>query len=414
MGLSVVSLAVLVFGGALWLWRDALRERDRKQSLEEAASRLAFVGSAAGLGLLELESSRTVWTNPQFATLLDLAPATDPTLQQLLDGLSADDQPAVHGALSLARHSRERIQLDVRFVQKEREPRWLGLVVAMRGGSGNHDKPRIAIAALDVTERKHAEIELQRQRQQLAHLGRVSMLGELSGSLAHELNQPLTSILSNAEAGQHFLDERSRDLGEVRDILQDIISDDRRAGEVIRRLRALLTRGETQFQCVEVRQLVSDVLTLEHGELVARNVQVRARIPDSLPPVRADRVEVQQVLLNLFLNACDAMAGNEPESRLIEVQATHGAGDTHVHLSVADRGRGISPESLERVFDPFFTTKREGLGVGLAISRTIIAAHAGRMWATSIPDRGAAFHFTLPVFQEERHGLSHSEGIHRG
>jgi C4-dicarboxylate-specific signal transduction histidine kinase len=413
MGLSILSLAVLVFA-AIWSFRSALRERNRRQSLEDACGRLAFVGRAVELGLLELEAARPVWANAQFAALLGLEISGPPSIEQFLDRVHNEDRAAVQGALSLARYSHERIQFDVRIIQAEREPRWLALMVATRAAERRSSQPRLTVAALDVTERKRAEIELQRQRQQLAHLGRVSLLGELSGALAHELNQPLTSILSNAEAGQHFLNEESRDLGEVRQILKDIVSDDRRAGDVIGRLRALLTRGETQFQRLEIRQVVNDVLTLEHAELIARNVQVRTLLPESLPPVRADRVEVQQVLLNLFLNACDAMTRNAPENRVIEVGAAWAAGDTHVLLSVADSGLGISPEFLERVFDPFFTTKREGLGVGLAISRTIISAHSGRMWVTSSPDRGAAFHFTLPVFQEERHGPPRGDGVHRG
>ncbi|MGH7390187.1 MAG: GAF domain-containing protein [Candidatus Rokuibacteriota bacterium] len=248
---------------------------------------------------------------------------------------------------------------------------------------------------VDVTERKQAELEIQRHRQLLAHLTRVATLGELSGALAHELSQPLTSILSNAQAAQRLMAREPVDLREVRDILTDIVDEDRRAGEVIRRWRTLLRKGETQLQPLDVNDVTNEVLRLAHGELIAHGVTVSARLTPGLPAVHGDRVGLQQVLLNLIVNACDAMTLNEPAQRQLAV-VTAPDGEGAVQVSIADRGGGIPADGIERVFEPFFTTKAQGLGLGLAICRSIIAAHGGRLWATNNVDRGATFRFVLP------------------
>lgn len=247
---------------------------------------------------------------------------------------------------------------------------------------------------IDITERKQAELEIQQQRQLLTHLTRVSTLGELSGALAHELSQPLTSILSNAQAAQRFLDSESVDLAELREILKDIVDDDRRAGAVIRRWRTLLRKGETQLNPLDLNEVTNDVLRLAHGELIAHRVTVTARLTPGLPVVLGDRVGLQQVLLNLIVNACDAMKHNEPARRHLTV-STEPDGADIVQVAIADRGDGIPADKIERVFEPFFTTKDNGLGLGLSICRSIVAAHGGRLWVDNNADRGATFFFAL-------------------
>jgi PAS domain S-box-containing protein len=249
---------------------------------------------------------------------------------------------------------------------------------------------------VDITERKQAELEAQQQRQLLTHLTRVATLGELSGALAHELSQPLTSILSNAQAAQRFLAREPVDLAEVRDILKDIVDDDRRAGAVIRRWRTLLKKGETLFQPLDLNEVTNEVLRLAHSELIAHSVTVTAQLTPGLPAVRGDRVGLQQVLLNLIVNACDAMKPNEPARRHLTV-ITGPDGDGAIQVGIADRGGGIPADRIERVFEPFFTTKDHGLGLGLAICRSIVAAHGGRLWVTNNADHGATFCFALLV-----------------
>src|SRR5499426_1833062 len=247
---------------------------------------------------------------------------------------------------------------------------------------------------VDITERKQAELEAQQQRQLLTHLTRVATLGELSGALAHELSQPLTSILSNAQAAQRFLTREPVDLTEVGDILKDIVDDDRRAGAIIGRWRTLLRKGETVLQPLDLNEVTNEVLRLAHGELVAHRVTVTARLAPGLPAVLGDRVGLQQVLLNLIVNACDAMKLNEPARRHLTV-VTGSDGDGAVQVAIADLGGGIPADRIERVFEPFFTTTEDGLGLGLAICRSIVAAHGGRLWVTNHADHGATFCFAL-------------------
>jgi C4-dicarboxylate-specific signal transduction histidine kinase len=246
----------------------------------------------------------------------------------------------------------------------------------------------------DVTEHKRAESEAQQQRLEAAHLSRVAMLGELSGSLAHELNQPLTAILANARAAQRLLASGPPDLTDLREILEDIAQDDRRAGEVIHRLRAFLKKGDAHLRLIDLNEVVEEVLELVHSDLVQRMIRVDAHLAPSLPPVLADRVQLQQVLLNLLLNACDAV-GAKPRAqrRLTIVVATIEEGA--VQLSLADQGTGIPEELLSRAFEPFVTTKAHGLGLGLAICRSIVTAHGGRLWAENNPEGGATFHLVL-------------------
>ncbi len=252
------------------------------------------------------------------------------------------------------------------------------------------------ITHTDITSRKQAELEARLQRQELAHLTRVAMLGELSGALAHELNQPLTAILSNAQAGQRLLAREPVDLAEVRDILHDIAEDDRRAGEVIKRLRAMLKKDEAaKLLALDLNELMQEVLGFAHGDLITRNVSVEVELAPELPPVHGDRVQLQQVLLNLVLNAVEAMSAKPARERKLTL-VTARDGDDDLRVLVVDRGTGIPADEMERVFEPFFTTKEHGLGIGLPICRSIVEVHGGRLWASNNEDCGATFHLILP------------------
>jgi len=245
-------------------------------------------------------------------------------------------------------------------------------------------------------ERKKAESELTQQRSELTHLSRVAMLGELCGSLAHELNQPLTAILVNAEAAQEFLTPEKFDLDEVRSILRDIVGDDRRAGEVIRRLRVLFQKGEVQQHPLDVNEMVQDTLKLVQGDLVIQNVVAETELATNLPMVNGDQVQLQQVLLNLMANGCDAMIGVGTSDRKLTVR-TELDSDCAVKISVADRGCGISHQQMQNIFTPFFTTKEKGMGLGLAVCRSIVQAHGGKLWAANETQCGARFNILLPA-----------------
>jgi PAS domain S-box-containing protein len=254
-------------------------------------------------------------------------------------------------------------------------------------------------SCVDITERRNAESEAQRMRQDLAHVSRVSTLGELAGSLAHELNQPLTAILSNAQAAQRFLSNGHNGLSEVREILQDIVEEDRRAGEVIVRMRAMLRKGETQMGPVGLNPVIWETLGLMHSELVVRGVTPTTHLAHDLPPVRADRIQLQQVLMNLIVNACDAMSGNPLPERRLTITSQQVDGD-QVQVAVTDSGQGFAPEMLDRIFEPFRTSKPNGLGLGLPICRSIINAHAGQMSVENGKARGATVRFTLKFHKE--------------
>jgi C4-dicarboxylate-specific signal transduction histidine kinase len=245
-------------------------------------------------------------------------------------------------------------------------------------------------------QRRRAEAEILNQRTELAHVARVSTMGQLTSALAHELNQPLGAILRNAEAAEIFLQKEQPDLPEIRAILADIRRDDQRAGEVINRMRSLLKRRSLELTSLDPGELLVETVALAQSDARVRQVSLTLQLPPRLPAVRGDRVHLQQVLLNLILNGMDAMAGVTKPGRVVTVSAGQAA-DGSVEVAVSDGGSGIPPDKVSRLFEPFFTTKANGMGMGLAISQTIIEAHGGKIWGGNQAVRGAVFKFTLPV-----------------
>jgi two-component system, LuxR family, sensor kinase FixL len=247
---------------------------------------------------------------------------------------------------------------------------------------------------IDLTERS----ELERNRRDMAHLTRVPTVGQLASSLAHELNQPLTAILSNVQAAQRFLAADPINLAEVREILKDIVQDDYRASEVIRRVRAVIKKGDLELASLDLAEIIRDVVLLVRGDAIARGTKIVLDIDDNTPPVRGDKVQLQQVILNLLLNAFDAMNNMPVVDRVVSVTLMRDDKD-RVGIAVSDRGgQGLAADKLDKIFKPFFTSKPQGLGLGLSISRSIIDTHHGRLWAENNIDRGATFFVTLPVW----------------
>ncbi len=233
-------------------------------------------------------------------------------------------------------------------------------------------------------------------RGELARIGRISALGQLATALAHELNQPLGAILRNAEAAELLLEQPAPNVPELKAIMADIRKDDSRAGAVIDKMRAMIRRNSAETRSVPVQELVRDTLTLAHAEALERQVILNCSFAASLPPVAADRVQISQVLLNLIINGMDAMASCPPPGRRLLIEA-HAADAATVMVTVADSGPGIRPDMVARMFDPFFTTKPDGMGMGLPVSRSIVEAHGGRLWAESnVGGRGLSMRFTLP------------------
>jgi signal transduction histidine kinase/integral membrane sensor domain MASE1 len=252
------------------------------------------------------------------------------------------------------------------------------------------------VTRTDISARKRAEHEARIQQQQLTHLGRAAVLGQLSGAFAHELNQPLTSILGNAEAALRLLDNGEADLAELREILRDIVHDDVRAAQVIDRLRALLEKGEMMRRPVDLGATVREVLEIAKSELITRHVRVAVDLDPGLPVVMADHVQMQQILLNLLMNACEAMGGLPVADRKVRLATRYVPEDSCVQVTVADSGCGIPQADLERIFQPFVTTKSSGMGMGLAICRSVVESHRGRLWAES-DGLGATLHLQVPI-----------------
>lgn len=238
--------------------------------------------------------------------------------------------------------------------------------------------------------------ELLRNRHQLAHLTRVSTLGELAGSLAHELNQPLTAILSNVQAAQRFMATEPINLGEVREILRDLVDDNHRASEVIRKIRVLVKKERLEAAPLSIESVIRDVVLLVHSDAIVRGIRILVSAQPGLPAVHGDKVQLQQVILNLMLNAFDALESSMGIDRVVTIEATVRS-SADLCIAVRDQGAGVTTETTAKLFMPFFTSKRDGLGLGLSISRSIVEMHGGRIWAENNATRGATFFFTLPT-----------------
>lgn len=348
---------------------------------------LALIAARMGIWDWEVGSQRLTWSNIAY-DVAGRERQIETTLTRMLERIHPDDRPTVAAAFTAVSSGADHLAVEFRW-SSTGDPNWTAAIGEVELCDTGR---RVRGVHMNVSQRKQQDLQMQAQREQLSHLSRVAMLGELSGALAHELSQPMTAILANAQAARRTLQDGS--VSELREIIEDIVADNKRAAEVIRRLRALFARGASDAAPVDINECVRDVLALGHSDLVARNITAEVQLTDNLPTVWADRVQLQQVLLNLMLNGCDAMGENSPDERYLRV----GTGLTkqgEVSIEVYDRGVGIG--NVEKIFEPFFTTKPHGLGLGLAICHTIVSTHGGRLWATNNPDRGATLHIVLPV-----------------
>jgi PAS domain S-box-containing protein len=251
----------------------------------------------------------------------------------------------------------------------------------------------------DITARKQAELDAQRHRTELTHVSRITTLGELSASLAHELNQPLTAILSNAQAARRFLTGDLADPDEVNEILDDIIHDDKRAADIIKRLRTLMRKKDLEFISLDLNKVIRGVAELVNREAFTKNVSLVLELADGLPQVQGDAVHLEQVVLNLILNGTEAMETLDRQSRELQILTAKHDENT-VRVSVRDQGTGIDEDHITGIFEAFYTTKSEGMGMGLSICRSIIEIHGGRLWAENNSDQGATVSFTVPTYDK--------------
>jgi len=390
---GAVLLAMVVDVSALKTANEQI-ERDRAflRKVIDTIPGLFFAKDRDGRFTLVNQALADLYARPM-GELLGKCEADVHAIREEVRRMRADD-------LDVMDNRRPRVIAEEAITGADGQKRWWTTVkVPIVDASGQ--AVQVLGSSIDITARKRAQLEVEQQRNELAHLSRVTMLSELSGSLTHELNQPLAAILSNAQAAQRFLAAAEPNLEEVREVLRDIVSDDRRAGEVIRGLRLMLKRGELRHEEFDPNDLVRDVLKLVRGDILNAGVYLTVELAPALPPLSGDRVQLQQVLLNLIVNGCEAMSSIAPRNRRLTV-TTIEAGGEGVRVGVADEGIGIAEDDLERVFEPFYTTKTQGLGLGLSVCRRIINAHGGRLWADSNGAGGATFFFTLPNIDGRR------------
>jgi two-component system, LuxR family, sensor kinase FixL len=330
------------------------------------------------------------------------------TLEGFAEHVHADDRATFTRVIVQAVEQARMFELEFRVPRPDGTLGWIyfkGKPICDEAGVPG----RVIGVKVDITDRKRGELEAENHRRELAHLGRVAVVGELSGALAHELNQPLAAILANARAGQRFLAHTPPDLRQVNEILGAIVEDDRRAGEVIMRLRALLRKDEPPRSLLEIDDILREVVGIVRSDLVTHEISIDWSLATRLPIVTGDRIQLQQVFLNLVLNACDAMQMTPRGLRRLHIK-TERRPDDVVRVALADSGTGVRAESIEQIFEPFFTSKDHGLGLGLAICRSIVSAHDGRLWAENNASRGATFYLELPSVKTESAVAAHHDG----
>jgi PAS domain S-box-containing protein len=314
------------------------------------------------------------------------------------EGVHADDLKRCFDIYTRAFESRQPFRMEYRLRRFDGQYRWVLDTGAPRISADGTFEGYIG-SALDITDEKRVEEESRSLREQLTQIGRVTLMGELAASIAHEVNQPLCAIVSNAEAIQRMLTEGGFILEELLEALQDIAQDSQRASAVVGSIRKFLQKSTPEPSTVDVNEIIREVGVLAQREMVRRGVAVKLELAESLPAIVGDRVQLQQVILNLITNAAEAMLSIPRDSRHITI-SSRADESGNVAIAVSDTGTGLEPASAHKIFQPFFTTKPNGLGMGLAICRSIVEAHGGEIWADSNIGEGSIFRFTLPAIRE--------------
>jgi PAS domain S-box-containing protein len=398
-----LQLFLLVTATPLMLLAVVIEEERRSKEVLRANANL--MGLAADAGNLAMwvwdVSGNDVWMTERGRSLFGLGPDAPLDFAATSARVHPDDRTAREAAIKQALQTRGEYDVEYRLQQTDGMARWIhgrGRCVGSDDGTG----PKLFGVSMDVTARKQAEAWAAQKRAELEHVARVATLGELTASLAHELQQPLTAILINSHVVGRLLDAPEPDLQEVRSTVADICEVTERAAEVIGGLRTMLKRDSTVagLTNVDVNHEIRIVERIVHGDANRQRVMVHLDLSSDVRPVKCDSVQLQQVILNLMLNALSAMNGPGIDGERRLVVRTSSIDASHVLVEVQDSGTGIAAENLESIFDPFITTKPEGLGMGLSICRSIIERHGGKVWAANNPDRGANFSITLPVARE--------------
>jgi PAS domain S-box-containing protein len=384
------------FAGYIGSCVDVTELMKKEEALHEFEERVVLAADAAHLGVWEMDpATNELWMSDSARTLFQFDSETPLDHAAFQGRLHPEDRALRDSAVKRAIETGGGYEIEYRALLPDETLRWIGARARFVAGD-NRKGARLIGVSIDITPRKLAEAEALRQRDELSHLSRVALMGEMSASIAHELNQPLAGILSNAAAGQRFIDRGNVEKGEIRELLGDIIADGRRASDIVRGIRGMVKKEQVERRSVNLNDVVVDAVRMISHDAVLRSCQVETSLDASLRALEADPVQLQQVLLNLVINAFDAMRETPVSLRKVVI-ATHSNGDDTVCASVRDYGVGISAEMQDSLFDPFFTTKSDGLGMGLAIARSILESHGGTIAGKNADGGGAQFEFVLPV-----------------
>ena len=391
--------------GRVLRWYGTRTDIEDRKRAEEAlrrseahltdAQRLTHTGSWASAGT----SRESLYWSEEMFRIYGFDPQQGlPTGEMHMQRIHPDDRGRWQETIEKARQQETQYAMDFRVLLPDGTVKYLQSIGHPVAGTDGELVEYIG-TSMDVTDRKRAEQALRDVQASLAHVTRVTTLGEVAGSIAHELNQPLAAIANNANACLRMLRSGNPSLKEIREALADIVNDAERGGAMIQRVRGMARRSVPQRTPVQLADVVDDILALTATESAARGIVVHTQVASDLPVVLADRVQLQQVLLNLVVNGMDAMASVDESERRLAILGQPDEQDGHraVRISVQDRGIGVNPGEAEKLFEAFYTTKPQGMGLGLAISRSIIEAHGGRLWAVANEGNGATFQFTLPA-----------------
>ena len=378
---------------------DALR---RSQAYLTEAQRLTRTGSFGW----NAANGKVIWSEETFR-IFECDEGLSVDVDMLVQRIHPDDRAAVQQLIGRATRDGNDFSHEYRLLKSDGSVSYLRAVAhAVKDASGDVE---FVGAVTDITATKRAEEALRQAQAELAHVTRVTTLGELTASIAHEVNQPLAAIVTNGEIGLRWLDREVPDLAEVREALGDMISNGRRAGEIIHRLRALSKRTETHKAVLDINDAISEVIPLVHQEVLNHRVSLNLELAPALPAVLGDRVQLQQVIINLIVNGMEAMAPVTDRSRALVIRSQlDDAGQ--VLVAVEDAGVGIDPGNVRQLFEPFFTTKPSGMGMGLSICRSIMENHGGNLWASRNAGSGATFQFALQSHHEVSRDLADATG----
>jgi PAS domain S-box-containing protein len=397
---AVVHIAPVISKGSIRSfianWVDVTERKRTEAALQESETRFRMLSENSLSGIFIFREGRFSYINPALAEMLgrsrkELTACDLDTLVYPEDAESLNENMQTR-----LRGEQTHLQYTCRCLRGDGKIIWLEMLATRFEDEG---QPSLLGTVLDITEQRQAEEEADRLRQIMTQVSRVNTLGELAASLAHELNQPLTAMMINAKTALRLINDSQEHIGEIRGILQDIADDDKRAGDIIRRMREPLKRGTLASELLDIKELVQEIYPLVKADAMTAGVTIDLNLTSGLAPVRGDRTQIQQILLNLVVNALDSVKGLTAGHRWIEIR-TATENSRFIKVEVSDSGPGIPESNRKYLFIPLYSTKPDGLGIGLSICKNLVEAQGGHIWQENRSEGGARFTFTLPAAQE--------------